>query len=38
MSFGQDADAEAFAAATLPAVRSHLKAIIAIATDLGIGV
>jgi putative membrane protein len=38
MSFGQDADAKAFAAATLPTVRSHLKAIIAIATDMGIGV
>jgi hypothetical protein len=29
---------KAFAAATLPTVRSHLKAIIAIATDMGIGV
>jgi putative membrane protein len=38
LSFGQDADAKAFAAATLPTVRSHLKAIIAIATDMGIGV
>jgi putative membrane protein len=38
MSFGQDADAKAFAAATLPTVRSHLKAIVAIATDMGIEV
>src|ERR1700723_749338 len=38
MSSGQDADAKAFAAATLPTVRSHLKAIIAIATDMGIDV
>jgi putative membrane protein len=35
---GQDADAKAFAAAVLPTVRSHLKAIIAIATDMGIDV
>ena len=31
-------EAKAFAAATLPTVRSHLKAIIAIASDMGIGV
>jgi putative membrane protein len=33
---GQDADAKAFATATLPTVRAHLKAITAIATDMGI--
>lgn len=33
---GQDADAKAFAAATLPTVKAHLKAITAIATDMGI--
>ena len=38
MSSGQDADARAFAAAVLPTVRAHLKAIIAIATDMGIEV
>jgi putative membrane protein len=36
ISSGQDADAKAFAAATLPTVRAHLKAITAIAADLGI--
>src|ERR1700722_3294766 len=36
ISSGQDADAKAFATATLPTVRSHLKAITAIATDMGI--
>jgi hypothetical protein len=36
--WSQDADAKAFAAAVLPTVRSHLKAIIAIATDMGIDV
>jgi putative membrane protein len=38
ISSGQDADAKAFATATLPTVRSHLKAITAIATDMGITV
>jgi putative membrane protein len=38
ISSGQDADAKAFATATLPTVRAHLKAITAIATDLGITV
>jgi putative membrane protein len=38
ISTGKDADAKAFAAATLPTVRSHLKAITAIATDMGIPV
>ena len=38
ISAGKDADAKAFAAATLPTVRSHLKAITAIATDMGIPV
>jgi putative membrane protein len=33
---GQDADAKAFATATLPTVRSHLKAITSIATGLGL--
>jgi putative membrane protein len=33
---GQDADAKAFATATLPTLRSHLKAITAIATDAGV--
>jgi hypothetical protein len=33
---GQDADAKAFATATLPTVRAHLKAILAIATDAGV--
>jgi putative membrane protein len=33
---GQDPDAKAFATATLPTVRSHLKAIKAIATDMGV--
>src|SRR5579864_7718895 len=36
ISAGQDADAKAFATATLPTVRAHLKAINAIATDMGI--
>jgi putative membrane protein len=36
ISAGQDADAKAFAAATLPTVRAHLKAITAIAADMGI--
>jgi putative membrane protein len=38
ISSGQDADAKAFAATTLPTMRSHLKAITAIATDMGIEV
>lgn len=36
ISSGQDADAKAFATATLPTLRSHLKAITTIATDMGI--
>jgi putative membrane protein len=36
ISSGQDADAKAFATATLPTVRAHLKAITAIANDMGI--
>jgi putative membrane protein len=36
ISSGQDADAKAFATATLPTVRAHLKAITAIAADLGV--
>jgi putative membrane protein len=36
ISSGQDADAKAFATATLPTVRAHLKAITAIAADMGI--
>ena len=36
ISSGQDADAKAFATETLPTVRAHLKAITAIATDMGI--
>jgi putative membrane protein len=38
ISSGQDADAKAFAAATLPTVRAHLKAITAIASGMGITV
>jgi putative membrane protein len=38
ISAGQDADAKAFATATLPTVRAHLKAITAIAADMGIAV
>jgi putative membrane protein len=33
---GQDADAKAFAAATLPTLRGHMKAIKALAVDAGI--
>ena len=36
ISSGQDADAKAFATATLPTVRAHLKAITAIAAEMGI--
>ncbi len=36
ISSGRDADAKAFAAATLPTLRAHLKAITAIAADMGI--
>jgi putative membrane protein len=36
VSTGQDADTKAFAAATLPTLRSHLKAITAIATQAGV--
>jgi putative membrane protein len=36
ISAGQDADAKAFASATLPTVKAHLKAISAIAADMGI--
>ena len=36
IAFGQDADAKKFATATLPTVRAHLKAVMAIATDAGI--
>lgn len=36
ISSGQDADAKAFAAATLPTVRSHLKAITSIAAEMSI--
>ena len=33
---GQDADAKAFATATLPTLRAHMKAINAIAADAGV--
>jgi putative membrane protein len=36
ISSGQDSDAKAFATATLPTVKAHLKAITAIAADMGI--
>jgi len=38
ISSGQDAEAKAFATETLPTVRAHLKAITAIATDMGISI
>ena len=37
-SSGQDADAKGFASATLPTLRSHLKAVTSIATNMGIKV
>jgi putative membrane protein len=37
-SSGQDADSKAFASATLPTLRSHLKAITLIATNMGVSV
>ncbi len=36
ISSGQDADAKAFAAATLPTVRAHLKSIVAMAGEAGV--
>jgi putative membrane protein len=36
ISSGQDSDAKAFATATLPTLRAHLKAITALATDMGV--
>ena len=33
---GQDTDAKAFATATLPTLRAHLKAVTALATDAGV--
>jgi putative membrane protein len=38
ISSGQDADAKAFASATLPTVRAHLQAITSIATAMGVAV
>jgi putative membrane protein len=36
ISSGQDSDAKAFATATLPTIKAHLKAITMIAADMGI--
>ncbi len=36
ISSGKDTDAKAFAAATLPTLKAHLKAITAIAADMGV--